>query len=378
MMETKPSRYVQRPLDDARSARLWDGVQHRMASRRAQAMAMRRGLSWTVGLGLAGLAGVFVTFLVMHQTTPTHQAGRSDVVSSWKGAVLNVGPKAQSVRLADGSMIVGAPQSRVRICSFPGSRVCLRVEQGRVRFSVRHGSDKPFIVKAADIQVRVVGTRFLVEHEVHGSIDRVGVVVEEGVVEVAGPGVRRRLTGGEHWSRTIEQGRTPRKAGTSPVPPSLHGSPAASRPSVRRKVRPGTDARSSRSVPSAEELWRSARDARRNGHFKEAARMLVRLIKTYPHGGQAAFAAFALAKIRMDALGDAAGASSPLRKALAAGSSMPFHEDALARLAQVYHRTGRQDACRRVHQRYLKRYPRGVYRRRLSRICPIGNHPRHP
>lgn len=56
----------------------------------------------------------------------------------------------------------------------------IQLEQGRVYFDVSHSAWRPFQVQASTVQVRVLGTRFAVEHEPDALI----VTVEQGRVQV--------------------------------------------------------------------------------------------------------------------------------------------------------------------------------------------------
>lgn len=56
----------------------------------------------------------------------------------------------------------------------------IQLEQGRAYFDVSHSAWRPFQVQAGTVQVRVLGTRFAVEHEP----DALVVTVEQGRVQV--------------------------------------------------------------------------------------------------------------------------------------------------------------------------------------------------
>ena len=71
----------------------------------------------------------------------------------------------------------------------------------------------------------------------------------------------------------------------------------------------------------------------------------------------------------MDALGDRRGAIDALERAVAAGATASFHEDALARMVVAYDAEGRRDACRKARERYLARYPSGVHAHVLAGRC---------
>jgi tetratricopeptide (TPR) repeat protein len=110
-----------------------------------------------------------------------------------------------------------------------------RVDQGEVRFSVPHRPPgHPFIVRADDYSVVVVGTRFGVS--VRGQA--VAVDVDEGVVEVRQTATQHRvarLTPGQAWQSadvsdvSIEMGAVPPSA---PLTPPLPATPAVTVPAA--------------------------------------------------------------------------------------------------------------------------------------------------
>jgi tetratricopeptide (TPR) repeat protein len=105
-----------------------------------------------------------------------------------------------------------------------------RVEKGEVRFSVPHRPPgRPFIVRADDYSVVVVGTRFGVA--VNGQA--VAVDVDEGVVEVRQTATQRRLarlTPGQAWQSadvSVEMSAAP-----APAPPAPPVTPTVSVPAA--------------------------------------------------------------------------------------------------------------------------------------------------
>ncbi len=100
--------------------------------------------------------------------------------------------------MADGSSVVLDTATVVRP-RFSAKRRDMRLDRGRALFNVAHDTARPFIVEAAGIRVRAIGTVFSVSRE-----DAVEVLVTEGVVEVTGgsraeilrAGQRGRFTSG--------------------------------------------------------------------------------------------------------------------------------------------------------------------------------------
>jgi hypothetical protein len=115
-----------------------------------------------------------------------------------------------------------------------------RIEKGEVRFSVPHRPPgHPFIVRADDYSVVVVGTKFGVA--VDGRA--VGVDVNEGVVEVRQTSDQRRLarlTPGEAWRSADVSVETSAAPPPAPPAPPLAVSPVSTPAAEPTRARPGS------------------------------------------------------------------------------------------------------------------------------------------
>jgi TolA-binding protein len=222
---------------------------------------------------------------------------------------------------------------------------------------VSHRSGRTFTVAAAGIEVRVVGTRF----NVVATGARVDVHVLEGTVEVRKLGeasVLARVSGGESWSHV----------------PELGSGPPASRGEAQLEVTPPPPAATSAAGappggPTARELFENAGARRRAGDAAGAARAYEALLREYPRDARAGIAAFELGRLRMDRLGDSAGAIGALERAISLGVATSFREDALARLVVAYSSQGNSAACARARDRYLRSYPHGVHATAVAANC---------
>jgi transmembrane sensor len=85
----------------------------------------------------------------------------------------------RTVNLGDGSTVMLSTDTALSV-ELSGRRRTVVLQRGEALFSVRHETDRPFAVLAANGTVRDIGTRFTV----YRSSDRVRVAVVEGVVEV--------------------------------------------------------------------------------------------------------------------------------------------------------------------------------------------------
>ena len=83
----------------------------------------------------------------------------------------------KTVTLSDGSQITVGPRSRLAIRYSSAARLA-RLDEGEAFFDIAHDPTKPFVVRSGASSVRVLGTRFEVNHS--GPSLRIGVL--EGVV----------------------------------------------------------------------------------------------------------------------------------------------------------------------------------------------------
>lgn len=108
------------------------------------------------------------------------------------------GPRV--VTLQDGSVVKLAPGSRLEETGDADARVVIL--SGRAFFAVTHDAGRPFVVRAAGAETRVLGTRFEVSDQGGGEVrvvvveGRVAVSNGDGAVEVDAGSVGRSTGGG--------------------------------------------------------------------------------------------------------------------------------------------------------------------------------------
>lgn len=358
-----------RPLPKAKVLEQWAGIDARLdaADRsRRRRPALVAGGAFTLAIAAAAL------FWVSRPAAPL------------AGATFVTTEHPQRVALADGSSIVVAPESRVRPCD--GSSACFVVEQGGAEFEVTpRGDGAPFVVRAGDVSVTVVGTRFTVTERERDGRSETTVEVAHGVVEVrVGDGTARRLGAGERFVMAFgEPGPEPV---TAPETPASEATPAPETPaptepettSARERIshpggprgdgahedegEPGEDGPS-----GADRLFAEARAARAADDLDEAARRYAALLDAYPRDPRAGLAAFELGRLRMDSLHDPRGAIAPLTRALESAS---HREDALARLARAHDALGDRARCAEARERYLREFEGGAHAAAVRALCP--------
>ena len=129
----------------------------------------------------------------------------------------------------DGSRAGVLGGSRLTLAQVEPARVHLRLEQGRMLVEAAHVPGRAFEVNAGEVDIRVAGTRFLVER-IEG---RVLVAVSEGAVEVVSGERLYRVPAGQ--SLTVEKN----KASPGKLGPRDEDELSLLLPLPRRAPRPG-------------------------------------------------------------------------------------------------------------------------------------------
>ncbi len=325
------------------------------------------------------------------------------------GAVLRTDRSAVSVALgADGSTFNLEAQSQAQLVSLTPAEVVVQLVSGKASFSVSRNPSRSFRVVAGTTEVRVHGTRFVVERVGESAV----VAVSEGIVEVREHGkwvmnltADQQYTGKKPLTESL--GAAPAAKGefaagsggsADSVEPGVVGdgdafeapvlAPAGSKHEAPRVTRTRSSTSlgaklvmasvgggSGEATPSepqltAETLFDGVREERRQGHYAKAAGLLGALLEKFPGSEQEGLAAFELARLRMDQLNDVSGAIAPLMLAQSKLPSAPLREDAAARLVRAYQLTKRIDACEASRSEYLRRFPGGIHRPSVELLCP--------
>ncbi len=336
--------FVEPQVDDRRIDRAWAAVSSR---------PVRTGPTWKlVALPAMAVAAAAVVALVVTHARTSAPALAGMVIESAAN---------RTVTLSEGTHVTLHDGARLRFDRVLTDRVEATVERGQVVFDVKHDGARAFVVHAAGIDVLDRGTRFTVD--VEGSA--VSVSVEEGNVEIDRAGSPpARLAGGEAWSSGPTAARTPSAPPPSPTADPATASPQPSTSATDAPVK-AVEPRS----PTPQELLQTANEARLAGHPKDAASAFDTLRRRFRSDPRAGLAAFELGRLRLDSLGDPAGAAEALSDAITLAPSGPFREDADARLVQAYDRM--HDArCSIARQAYLARYPNGVHSADVTARCP--------
>jgi hypothetical protein len=364
-MTDRLAEHIEDEVSEERLERLWQGIDARRdeflpSSDRKGVVTLISGLAVAAGVTLGWFFGAPLHNDEAHTTRANDSAVAAPLEAG--GAALRTGSEKMAVDLDDGSKVTLAPRSRLAMKETHSDDVTLSLQEGRVACDVAKDKGRSFSVMAAGVTVRVVGTRFSVERLPLDDGEKVAVVVDEGIVEVSGPdGVQKRLSAGESWSVKILSD-VEKSAALQPTPADDSSAPVAApkkRPS-KASVKSGAEAR---------DLFAEARAKRNAGNAAGAAKLYEDFLRKHGSDGRAGVAALELGRLKMDQLGDVAGAIAPLTQAASRGAG-GLGDDALARLAQAYSRLGQTSACQRTRSRYMKSYPKGVHVQQVRSLCP--------
>jgi transmembrane sensor len=178
---------------------------------------------WRLAAGLLVLAGALAAIgggLAWRALQPEAREGATRVETAANGS---------RVEFGESTIDVG-PTSTVRLAGDDSHGVVVTLDIGRVECDVtpRRGRP-PFVVEAGSVEVRVVGTHFVVAR----SGDAIAVDVQRGQVEVTSNGQRSLVSAGAHWpaSPEVSLPAPAAAAATPPVPEASmgHGAPVEPR-----------------------------------------------------------------------------------------------------------------------------------------------------
>jgi transmembrane sensor len=371
-MNLSPSRrlttYAEPRVDDERVDRVWAAVSRR-PMRAWTPPSFRRAAAMTAIAGLAtSAAAAMALFLALRARTPAPAS---------VGLVLESGG-SNTATLADGTRTTLGAGARLRWDRIQPDRVEATLERGHVAFDVRHDASRAFLVHAAGLELRDLGTRFVVDVEAN----LVSVIVEDGRIEIGRSGSRPLiLTAGETWTSgpagleesvapTVPSPITASLATASRVPSEPNGKAQAPPNPAEGIVQTAKNAAPEPRGTTPLDLLQMANEARLAGRPKRAADAFDSLRRRFRTDPRAALAAFELGRLRLDSLGDPAGAAEALADAIALAPAAPFREDADARLVEAFERMPDARACAAARRTYLSRYPNGVHAADVAARCP--------
>ena len=360
-----------------------------------------RNIRFTVGVGyIYGAVAVAVLMAALGGFAFRLDSHPVPVQAMVAGAARQVGdtvdasPAATTaVTFSDGSTVTLARGSRARLEDLAETGARIRLERGAAEVHVVHRRLTAWSVLAGPFTVRVVGTRFLMEwNDDNRFLD---VAVDEGRVIVVGPNqLQRSLGAGERWRFEVERDPSAPRVDVhrEPTPhqtlsdesraPSLaaarvrsQAAPAESTDvdasaAWRLEVREGryrtamgllTDEAFGNLVArgTEEELTMLGTAARRASDGR-AFRVYLALRRRYSDRERVHGSAFHLGRLSLHG-GDEEGACEWLEVSLQEAPDGVWAQEALGRLLEALHRSGRHARATELAADYLRRYPRGPH-----------------
>ncbi len=347
------------PWDDLRHARVRDRVRRDWKDGRALG-GWRRGQDlWRWAGAAVVLVAVAMAALLggLRTENPAPVVTVAPVLEPAMDRRLGPEVRAENaLSLADGSRVVMLREAEVSVVSDDSRGVRLRHEAGRVRYEVMPRERTPFVVEAGEVEVRVVGTVFVVDVEPRWTT----VEVSEGRVEVRDAEDMVTLESGEQLRLRPNRELAP----TDQVVPHR-----AEKSEAKPASTPGAleNVRSRRPRSSAAKLMARADAARAVGDLVGAIRALQQLVREHPTAPRAPQAWMTLGRLERQR-GRPIAASQAFRHVFEQARSHPLAEDAMGEAAQALATAGKVEEARRAAERYLARYPSGIHRDKMRSL----------
>ncbi|MBS2018078.1 MAG: FecR domain-containing protein [Deltaproteobacteria bacterium] len=359
-----------REVDAERVAAGWD----RVRARRSRPRALRRAIAAAPVVAMAAVLVIVIRAWLTPAVAPPVSTAPTTAVPAASaiapialigGAALPpewlAQPDARTIELDDGSRLeIGASTHVRNTRGGAPDRVELVIDRGRTVFDVKPGGPRAWVIDAGPVVVRVLGTRFTVAR----SGDDVTVSVERGKVEVESLGTVRVLTAGQTFaSAPAPPARSEPKALAS-TPEARIAAPPRSSPSPDRATAPAA------AEPVVDAMDRADAE-RRSGQPRAAVATLRALVDDGDR--RAPLAAFTIAKINAEDLGDPRSSATWFERAIALGLPGGLDEEAHARAVEGHARAGARAEASRARARYEARFPSGRHLARVREWASSGS-----
>lgn len=334
----------------------------RAAERAAALSADRPAVRPWMYLAAAVAAAAAVTLVIAVRREPS---SRSDPASAPSLVVTPVGGSSRFT--VDDAVIDAGSDTEVEVRSADPGEVTFVLARGTIDCDVAPRKGRPLRVRAGDVVVEVVGTRFSVARTPGVRVD-----VTHGQVRVRTPGGEFLVGPGERWS---EGGAAPATAGPSGSavrgPAEVAAPPASA--GIAGSAAPVASSSDDSAVPPARPpAVRSSRDAfqaaqRLESHDRRAAARAYRAVAS-GDGAWAALALYSLAEL--DASSglprDALAAVDEYLRRFPRGAGI---EDVMWIRVETLRALGRQEDARSAAASYLRQFPRGTYEKPATRVA---------
>ncbi len=342
----------------------WDAVTERrvltrlLTQRRESRKAVSRPRLVAAAAIAAAVLAILGLFMFMFDDG-THPAVPENTKLDIAGLGAEQGSKTglSQLRFLDGSTATYLTVAEVDVEEQSISAVRIWHKSGQVRYRVKKAPGREFVVNAGDVEVKVVGTVFVVEV----GVTDVRVKVEQGVVIVdSGSGVVE-LTAGEEIvlaGRNHSSDQIVDAVDEEPEAPLLKGTVSAV---------DGAPKKYEESVPSFSYLMREVDRTRKRGDNDLAAKLLHKLVTLYPGDGRVVSVLYTLGKVESQR-GRYVDAARAFHKCWRSSPRGTLAEDAHFQEAISLDRIGHLREANKAAKRYLDKFPDGPYADRMRKI----------
>jgi hypothetical protein len=341
----------------------------RAAERAAALSADRPGVRPWMYLAAAA-AAVAATLVIAVRREP---ASRSDPATAPSLVVTPVGGSSRFT--VDDAVIDAGSDTEVEVRAADPGEVTFVLARGTIDCDVAPRKARPLRVRAGDVIVEVVGTRFSVTRTPGVRVD-----VTHGRVRVRTPGGEFLVGPGERWS---EGGAATATAGSPGAavrgPAEIAAPPSAGSAAIAAAVASNSDeaaAQPAKPPPSPPlspaSAVRSSREAfqaaqRLEPHDRSAAARAYRAVAS-GDGAWAALALYSLAELDVSSglPRDALAAVDEYLRRFPRGAGI---EDVMWIRVETLRALGRQEDARGAAASYLRQFPRGTYEKPATRVA---------
>jgi transmembrane sensor len=335
--------HVRVPLSAERTDRMWRRLDAELGKKRGPSRAV------VVAAAMAAAAAVAMVAVGARNRAVTPPPISRD----------DARPKDEGITLPDGSRLTPGPDAKTTVLVASPAAIRVRLDRGAATLDVVSEPRRTFVLEAGPAEVHADSAHFRAEFA--GEPPVLSLAVDSGSVVVRSPdgAALASLQAGQSW--------TLRSA--PPEPSSLP--PARVRTPPRPAPPPSTSARAPEleTPPTAQALFGRADEARLAGDPARAAQSLEQLCTLYPGDARAGVAAFQLARLRLNELGDPAAAARWFRVALAHPSAGTYREDAAADLVEALDRAGNVAECRAARDVFSVAHPASRRLAAVSKRC---------
>lgn len=373
------------PWDELRDRRVLGRIEARLdavaegTAAPTMPMPAQRRRGRVIAIAAAGLAVAAAVLLAVFAVPWSSQTAEDPSAMSLASADdVGVRPEAEpsipleapaEMALADGSVAQLLVAAKVDVLVQEDDRVLLDQREGSVRYEVARNPGRRFVVEAAGVEVRVIGTIFTVTIADDAHVE---VSVERGLVEVVAGDRVAELGKGDSL-------RVPAQTDDSMEDvlivdddePLVGDTDDAGQVAVATQLRARTPRRPTSSgadAPSIESLLGQADAARATGDLGRAASALGTLVKAHPRDPRAYSAWFQLGKVQRNR-GKHAAAARAFESCWKRSPRGALAEDARAEAAASWQDSGRPERAAKAAQGYLERYPSGTHAARMAKIA---------